>query len=82
METNYIPAANYELRLKNNIFTELKEAEKVARLFYNNKKIVQLLLKSRRDLLIIFMDAVQGLKSYSELGNLFNFFKNLFKIKI
>lgn len=81
-EPNYIPAENYEFKLKNNIFTELKEAEKIARLFYNNKKIVQLLLKSRRDLLIIFMDAVQGLKSYSELGNLFNFFKNLFKIKI
>ena len=78
----YNSAENYELKLGKTIFPELREAEKVARLFYNNKKIVQILLKSRKDLLIIFMDAVQGLKSYSELGNLFNFFKNLFKIKI
>lgn len=82
VEINCGPAQNYEFKLENTVFPELRQADNIARLFYNNKKVVQLLLKRRKDLLITFMDVVQGLKSYSELGNLFNFFKNLFKIKI
>ena len=70
---------DYELRLKNTILAELIAAEKAARLFYNNKKLVRILLEKRSDMLTIFMDAVQGRKNYTELRNLFKFLKKIFK---
>lgn len=72
-------ADKYESNLKNSILTDLYAAEKAAKLFYNNKKLVRILLERRKDMLIAFMDAVQGRKNYNELGNLFKFLKKVFK---
>jgi len=78
----FLKPQNYRKKLNSTILSELRAAEKAAGLFYNNQKIVNLILNRRNDLLITLLDAVQGIKSYNELSNLFNFLKNLFKYKI
>lgn len=79
-DDKFLISQNYQNKLESTIFSELRAAEKTAGLFYNNQKIVQLILNRRKDLLINVMDAVQGIKSYNELSNLFNFLKMLLKI--
>lgn len=75
-----LASENYQNILESTIFSELIAAEKTASLFYNNQKIVKMLLQRRRDLLVTFMDTVQGIESYNELANLFNFLKKLLRI--
>jgi geranylgeranyl reductase family protein len=79
LNNNNYSLKNYELELQKNMLSELGYAEKLALLFYNQTQLVKKVLRLRPDLLKEFIDAVQGELSYSELLNLFNFLKMIFK---
>lgn len=79
LNNNNYSLKNYELELQKNMLNELVYAEKLALLFYNQTQLVKKVLRLRPDLLKEFIDAVQGELSYSELFNLFNFLKMIFK---
>ncbi len=79
INNNNYSLKNYELELQKNMLNELEYAEKLALLFYNQTHLVQKVLRLRPDLLKEFIDAVQGKSSYSELFNLFNLLKLIFR---
>lgn len=79
LNNNKYSLKNYELELQENMLNELESAEKLALLFYNQTHLVKKVLRLRPDLLKEFIDAVQGESSYSELFNLFNFLKMIFR---